>query len=75
MIHPIPTSRALLVPVCLMMAIIGAIGLQAAEPIVVIASFNMTGPEAVLDAACYRGAELAVENSTPPVAYWADRFN
>jgi branched-chain amino acid transport system substrate-binding protein len=60
MIHPMPTSRALLVPVCLM-AIIGTIGLQAAEPIIVIASFNMTGPEAVLDAPCYRGAELAVE--------------
>ena len=61
MIHPIPTSRALLVPVCFVMAIIGTIGLQAAEPIIVIASFNMTGPEAVLDAPCYRGAELAVE--------------
>ena len=35
--------------------------MQAAEPIVVIAAFNMTGPEAVLDAPCYRGAELAVE--------------
>lgn len=34
---------------------------QAAEPIVVITPFNLTGPDAVLDAACYQGAELAVE--------------
>ena len=31
----------------------------AAEPIVVIAAFNLTGPEAALDLPCYRGAELA----------------
>jgi branched-chain amino acid transport system substrate-binding protein len=61
MIYPLSISRAFLVPVCFMMAMIGTIGLPAAEPIVVIASFNMTGPEAVLDAPCYRGAELAVE--------------
>jgi branched-chain amino acid transport system substrate-binding protein len=32
---------------------------HAAEPIVVIAAFNLTGPEAALDLPCYRGAELA----------------
>jgi len=32
---------------------------HAAEPIVVIAAFNLTGPEAALDLPCFRGAELA----------------
>ena len=53
-----PITLALFMPVCVLMAIFGA---HAAEPIVVIAPFNMTGPEAVLDAPCYRGAELAAE--------------
>ena len=34
---------------------------QAAEPIVVLAPFNLTGAQAALGAPCYRGAELAVE--------------
>ena len=34
---------------------------QAAAPITVLAPFNLTGPQAVLGAPCYRGAELAVE--------------
>ena len=38
-----------------------AIWAQAAEPVTVIAPFNLTGPEAVLDAPCYKGAALAVE--------------
>ncbi len=37
-----PAFRALLLPVCFMMAIVRTIGLQAVEPIVVMASFNMT---------------------------------
>jgi branched-chain amino acid transport system substrate-binding protein len=57
----VPTFRILLVPVCFLMTLIGTVGGKADEPIVVIAAFNITGPEAVLDAPCYRGAELAVE--------------
>jgi branched-chain amino acid transport system substrate-binding protein len=34
---------------------------QAAEPITVLAPFNLSGPQAALGAPCYRGAELAVE--------------
>lgn len=67
-----PITRALFVPVCILMAIFGA---HAAEPIVVIAPFNMTGPEAVLDAPCYRGAELAEEKLNAQVASLAGRFN
>ena len=33
----------------------------AAEPITILAPFNLTGPQAVLSAPCYNGAELAVE--------------
>jgi branched-chain amino acid transport system substrate-binding protein len=39
----------------------GTIAAQAAEPITVIAPFNLTGPQAVLGLPCYNGAELAVE--------------
>jgi branched-chain amino acid transport system substrate-binding protein len=42
-------------------AMLWTMGAQSAEPIVVIAPFNLTGPDAVLDAPCYKGAELAVE--------------
>jgi len=42
-------------------AMIWTIWAQAAEPITVLAPFNLTGPQAVLGAPCYRGAELAVE--------------
>lgn len=33
----------------------------AAEPIEIVAMFNLSGPESVLDLPCYRGAEVAVE--------------
>ncbi len=56
-----PLTRAFFAPVLFVMAMIWAIWAQAAEPIVVIAPFNLTGPDAVLDAPCYKGAELAVE--------------
>ena len=42
-------------------AVMWTIWAQAAEPITVLAPFNLTGPQAVLGAPCYRGAELAVE--------------
>lgn len=34
---------------------------DAEQPIELVAAFNLTGPEAVLDLPCYHGAELAVE--------------
>jgi len=47
-------------PVSWLAAMVFAIpAAQAAEPVVVIAAFNLTGPEAALDAPCYKGAELA----------------
>jgi branched-chain amino acid transport system substrate-binding protein len=42
-------------------AVMWTIWPQAAEPITVLAPFNLTGPQAVLGAPCYKGAELAVE--------------
>jgi len=56
-----PLTRAFSAPVLFVVAMMWTIWAQAAEPIVVIAPFNLTGPDAVLDAPCYRGAKLAVE--------------
>ena len=42
-------------------AVMWTIWAQAAEPITVLAPFNLTGPQAVLGAPCYKGAQLAVE--------------
>jgi hypothetical protein len=53
--------RIFLAPTSFLAAIIWTIWAQAAEPIMVLAPFNLTGPQAVLGAPCYKGAELAVE--------------
>lgn len=42
------------------LALVGASGC-AGPSITLIATFNLTGPDSVLDLACYRGAEVAVE--------------
>ncbi len=52
----------LLITVCLFLAVtLHAASARAAEPIEVIAAFNLTGSEAVLDGPSYNGAVLAVE--------------
>jgi branched-chain amino acid transport system substrate-binding protein len=53
--------RTLLAPTSFVAAVMWTIWAQAAEPITVLAPFNLTGPQAVLGAPCYKGAELAVE--------------
>jgi hypothetical protein len=53
--------RTFLAPTSFVAAFMWTIWAQAAEPIAVLAPFNLTGPQAVLGAPCYRGAELAVE--------------
>ena len=53
--------RTFLAPTSFVAAVMVTIWAQAAEPIVVLAPFNLTGPQAALGAPCYRGAELAVE--------------
>ena len=53
--------RTFLAPTSFVAAVMWTIWAQAAEPITVLAPFNLTGPQAVLGAPCYRGAELAVE--------------
>jgi len=53
--------RSFLVPILYLLAVMGTDAARAVEPIVVIAPFNLTGPDAVLDGPCYNGAELAVE--------------
>ena len=53
--------RIFLAPTSFLAAIIWTIWAEAAEPIMVLAPFNLTGPQAVLGAPCYKGAELAVE--------------
>lgn len=54
-------ARRLLLRLMLMMAAMAAVGgAHAATPITVIAAFNLTGPEAVLDLPSFQGAELAV---------------
>ena len=58
--------RIFLAPTSFLAAIIWTIWAQAAEPIMVLAPFNLTGPQAVLGAPCYKGAELA-RSSTPRV--------
>jgi hypothetical protein len=58
--------RIFLAPTSFLAAIIWTIWAQAAEPIMVLAPFNLTGLQAVLGAPCYKGAELA-RSSTPRV--------
>ena len=53
--------RTFLAPTSFVAAVMWTIWAQAAEPITVLAPFNLTGPQAVLGAPCYKGAELAVE--------------
>src|SRR6476659_2122813 len=53
--------RIFFAPISFLVAMTWTIWAQAAEPITVLAPFNLTGPQAVLGAPCYRGAELAVE--------------
>jgi branched-chain amino acid transport system substrate-binding protein len=53
--------RTFLPPSSFLAAIMWTIWAHAAEPITVLAPFNLTGPQAVLGAPCYKGAELAVE--------------
>ena len=53
--------RTSLAPTSFVAALVWTIWAQAAEPITVLAPFNLTGPQAVLGAPCYKGAELAVE--------------
>ena len=53
--------RTFLGPTSFVAAVMWTIWAQAAEPITVLAPFNLTGPQAALGAPCYRGAELAVE--------------
>jgi branched-chain amino acid transport system substrate-binding protein len=54
-------TRSVLAPILFVSVVIVAPAARAVEPIVVIAPFNLTGPDSVLDAPCYHGAELAVE--------------
>src|SRR6476659_1731203 len=56
--------RTFLAPTSFVAAVIWTIWAQAAEPITVLAPFNLTGPQAVLGAPCYRGAELALRSSS-----------
>ena len=53
--------RTFLVATSFVAAVMGTIWGQASEPITVLAPFNLTGPQGVLGAPCYKGAELAVE--------------
>ena len=53
--------RMFLLSLFILVAMTIGSGSRAAEPITVIAAFNLTGPEAVLDLPSYQGAELAVE--------------
>ena len=53
--------RTFFAPLSFLAAMIWTIWAQAAEPITVLAPFNLTGPQAALGAPCYKGAELAVE--------------
>src|SRR5215470_1229634 len=53
--------RTFLAPISFVAAVMWTIWAQAAEPIKVLAPFNLTGPQAALGAPCYKGAELAVE--------------
>jgi ABC-type branched-subunit amino acid transport system substrate-binding protein len=53
--------RTFFAPISFLAAMIWTICAQAAEPITVLAPFNLTGPQAVLGAPCYKGAELAIE--------------
>ena len=52
--------RTFLAPTSFVAAVMWTIWAQAAEPITVLAPFNLTGPQAVLGTPCYRGAELDV---------------
>ena len=54
--------RTFLAPTSFVAAVMWTIWAQAAEPITVLAPFNLTGPQAALGVPCYNGAELAVEN-------------
>src|SRR5262245_25334990 len=49
--------RIFLAPISFVAAVMWAIWAQAAEPITVLAPFNLTGPQAALGAPCYKGAE------------------
>jgi branched-chain amino acid transport system substrate-binding protein len=53
--------RTFLAPTSFVAAVMWTFWAQAAEPITVLAPFNLTGPQAVLGAPCFNGAELAVE--------------
>jgi branched-chain amino acid transport system substrate-binding protein len=53
--------RTFLAPTSFVAAVMWTIWAQAAEPITVLAPFNLTWPQAVLGAPCFNGAELAVE--------------
>jgi ABC-type branched-subunit amino acid transport system substrate-binding protein len=67
--------RTFLAPTSFLAAMIWKIWAQAAEPITVLASFNLTGPQAVLGAPCYKGAELAVEKLNAEAGCWAAPSN
>ena len=53
--------RTFLAPTSFVAAVMWTIWAQAAEPITVLAPFNLSGPQAALGSPCYNGAELAVE--------------
>jgi len=53
--------RTFFAPISFLTAMIWTLLAQAAEPITILAPFNLTGPQAALGAPCYKGAELAVE--------------
>src|SRR5262249_10014024 len=53
--------RTFLAPTSFVAAVMWTMLAQAAEPIKVLAPFNLTGPQAALGAPCYKGAELAVD--------------
>ena len=59
--------RIFLAPTSFLAAIIWTIWAQAAEPIMVLAPFNLTGPQAVLGAPCYRVPSWRLRSSTPRV--------
>src|SRR5262245_59106620 len=60
-VAPVFPPRTILASISFLAAMIWTIWVQAAEPITVLAPFNLTGPQAGLGAPCYKGAELAVE--------------
>jgi branched-chain amino acid transport system substrate-binding protein len=55
------STKSVLFCAFLLMVTTGNLVHSANRPLTILAPFNLTGPDAVLDAPCYNGAKLAVE--------------